>query len=82
MLFRKLNKLYLYRLSLLKKLNETYQADADPEVITIRTSDLHIDLNKVEKEIEFEELMKPFVYMTWAFILFSITILISIIINF
>jgi hypothetical protein len=81
MLFRRLEKLYLYKLSVLEKLNQTYQADADPEVIAIRTSDLHIDLDKIDKEIKFEESMKPFVYMTCAFVIFSIIILVSTIIN-
>jgi len=81
MLFRRLERLYSHKLSLLNKLNETYQADADPEIIAIRLSDLHIDLDKVEKEIQFEESMKPFVYMTCGFILFSIIIFLSTIIN-
>lgn len=81
MLFRRLEKLYLHKLSILDKLNQTYQADADPEVIAIRTSDLHMDLDKIEKEILFEESMKPFVYMTCGFIIISIVILLSTILN-
>ena len=81
MLFRKLNKLYLHKLSILEKLNQTYQADADPEIIAIRLSDLYMDLDKVEEEIKFEESMKPFVYMTCGFIICSILILISTLIN-
>ena len=81
MLFRRLERLYSHKLSLLNKLNETYQADADPEIIAIRLSDLHMDLDKVEEEIQFEESMKPFVYMTCGFILFSIIIFLSTIIN-
>ena len=81
MLFRRLEKLYLHKLSILEKLNQTYIADADPEVIAIRTSDLHMDLDKIEKEIQFEESMKPFVYMTCGFIIISIIILLSTIIN-
>jgi hypothetical protein len=75
MLFRKLEKLYLHKLSVLEKLNQTYQADADPEIIAIRLSDLYMDLDKVEEEIKFEESMKPFVYMTCGFIICSIIIL-------
>lgn len=74
-MFRKLKRLYSHKLSLLNKLNETYKADADPEVIAIRTSDLHIDLENVEKEIKFEESMKPFVYMLISFVIFSLFIL-------
>ena len=81
MLFRRLEKLYLHKLSILEKLKQTYQADADPEVIAIRTSDLHMDLDRIDKEIKFEESMKPFVYMTCGFIIFSIIILVSTIIN-
>lgn len=81
MLFRKLEKLYLHKLNVLEKLNQTYQADADPEVIALRTSDLHIDLERIDKEIRFEESMKPFVYMTCGFIILSIIILISTILN-
>jgi hypothetical protein len=76
MLFRRLEKLYLHKLSILEKLNQTYQADADPEVIAIRLSDLHTDLDTVEKEIQFEEKMKPFVYMLISFIIISLLILI------
>ena len=56
-------------------------ANADPEVIAIRTSDLHMDLDKIEKEILFEESMKPCVYMTCGFIIISIIILLSTILN-
>ena len=76
MLFRRLEKLYLYKLSVLDKLNQTYQADADPEVVAVRTSDLHVDLERIDKEIEFEEKMKPFVYMLISFIIISLLILI------
>ena len=75
MLFRRLEKLYLHKLSILEKLNQTYQADADPEIIAIRLSDLYMNLDKVEEEIKFEESMKPFVYMTCGFIICSIIIL-------
>ena len=81
MLFRRLKKLYLHKLNILEKLNQTYQADADPEVIAIRISDLHMDLDKIDKEIKFEESMKPFVYMTWGFIICSILILLSTILD-
>ena len=75
MLFRRLEKLYLHKLSILEKLNQTYKADADPEVIAIRTSDLHMDLDRIDKEIHFEENMKPFVYMICGFIIFAIIML-------
>ena len=81
MLFRRLEKLYLHKLSILEKLNQTYQADADPEIIAIRLSDLYMDLDKVEEEIKFEESMKPFVYMTCGFIICSVIILISTLLN-
>jgi hypothetical protein len=71
MLFRKLERLYLHRLSLLNRINETYEANADPEVIAIRTSDLHIDLDKVEKEIKLKENMKPFIYMLLSLVLIT-----------
>jgi hypothetical protein len=76
MLFRKLDRLYLYKLGILDKLNQTYQADADPEVIAIRASDLHMELAEVEKKIKFEETMKPFIYMLMSFIIISLLILI------
>lgn len=82
MLFRRLEKLYLHKLSVLDKLNQTYQADADPEVIGIRISDLHMDLDRIDKEIKFEESMKPFVYMLCLFVICSIIILVSTIINY
>ena len=81
MFFRKLEKLYLHKLSILEKLKQTYQADADPEVIAIRTSDLHMELDKIDKKIKFEESIKPFVYMLWGFIICSILILISTILD-
>jgi hypothetical protein len=75
MLFRKLDKLYLHKLGVLEKLNQTYQADADPEVIAIRASDLQMELAEIEEEIKFEETMKPFVYMLLFFVITSLFIL-------
>jgi len=82
MLFRKLDKLYLHKLGILEKLTQTYQADADPEVIAIRASDLHMELAEVEEQIKFEETMKPFTYMLIFFVITSLFILtISILTN-
>ena len=82
MLFRKLDKLYLHKLGILEKLTQTYIADADPEVIAIRTSDLQMELAQVEEEIKFEETMKPFTYMLIFFVITSLFILtISILTN-
>jgi hypothetical protein len=75
MLFRKLEKLYLNKLGILDKLNQTYTADADPEVIAIRASDLQMELAQVEEEIKFEETMKPFTYMLLFFVITSLSIL-------
>ena len=75
MLFRKLDRLYLHKLGVLEKLNQTYQADADPEVIAIRASDLHMELAEIEEKIKFEETMKPFVYMLLFFVITSLFIL-------
>ena len=75
MLFRKLDKLYLHKLGVLEKLNQTYIADADPEVIAIRASDLHMELAEIEEKIKFEETMKPFVYMLLFFVITSLFIL-------
>ena len=75
MLFRKLDKLYLHKLGVLEKLNQTYIADADPEVIAIRASDLQMELAEIEEEIKFEETMKPFVYMLLFFVITSLFIL-------
>ena len=75
MLFRKLEKLYLHKLNILEKLNQTSQADADPEVIAIRASDLHMELAEIEEKIKFEETMKPFVYMLLFFVITSLFIL-------
>lgn len=75
MLFRKLDKLYLHKLGILEKLNQTYIADADPEVIAIRASDLQMELAEIEEEIKFEETMKPFVYMLLFFVITSLFIL-------
>lgn len=75
MLFRKLDKLYLHKLGILEKLNQTYIADADPEVIAIRASDLQMELAEIEEKIKFEETMKPFVYMLLFFVITSLFIL-------
>jgi hypothetical protein len=75
MLFRKLDRLYLHKLGVLEKLNQTYIADADPEVIAIRASDLQMELAEIEEEIKFEETMKPFVYMLIFFVITSLFIL-------
>tara|TARA_R110000868_G_scaffold403031_1_gene679861 strand:+ start:1337 stop:1576 length:240 start_codon:yes stop_codon:yes gene_type:complete len=76
LIFRKLERLYLHKLSVLEKLSETFYTDADPEVIAIRTSDLHMELDKIDKKIKFEESMKPFIYMLISFIIISLLILI------
>ena len=81
MLFRKLNKLYKLKIRLYEALIMAKNSGADPEVIIIRTNDLECDIAKVEKEIKFEEDMKPFVYITCGFIIISIIILLLTLIN-
>jgi len=82
MLFRKLNKLYRLRTRLYESIRMAKNSGADPEVISIRINDLQCDITEVKKEIDFEESMKPFVYMLWLFIICSIIILVSTIINY
>ena len=82
MLFRKLNKLYRLRTRLYESIRMAKNSGADPEVISIRINDLQCDIAEVKKEIDFEESMKPFVYMLWLFVICSIIILVSTIINF
>lgn len=78
---RKLNKLYRLKARLYESLRMAKTSGADPEVIVIRTNDLECDIYKVEKEIQFEKLMQPLVFMTWGFAIFSITMLVITIIN-
>jgi len=82
MLFRKLNKLYRLRTRLYESIRMAKNSGADPEVISIRINDLQCDITEVKKEIDFEESMKPFVYMLWLFVICSIIILVSTIINY
>lgn len=77
MLFRKLNKLYKLRTKLYTSLVMTRNSDANPELIDIRTNDLEQNIEKISKEIKFEELMRPFIYIIWGFIGVIIFILLS-----
>ena len=77
MLFRKLNKLYKLRTKLYTSLVMTRNSDASPELIDIRTNDLEQNIEKISKEIKFEELMRPFIYIIWGFIGVIIFMLLS-----
>lgn len=55
MIYRKLRKLEQYERDLQSLIIAAYQSGADPEVIMIRVSDLHHDLDKLEHEIELEK---------------------------
>jgi hypothetical protein len=75
MLNRKLDKLYRLQTKLYDSLIITENSGADPEIISIRTNDLECDIAKVKKEIDFEESIKPFVYMLIFFVVFTLVIL-------
>ena len=75
MLFKKLNNLYKLKTRLYESLRMAKNSGADPEVISIRTNDLECDIAKVKKEINFEESMKPFVYMLVSFAIITLIIL-------
>lgn len=75
MLNRKLDKLYKLQTKLYESLELAENSGADPEVISIRTNDLECDIAKVEKEIKFEEAMKPFIYMLIFFVVSALVIL-------
>lgn len=72
---RKLNKLYSLKARLYESLKMAKTSGADPEVIVIRINDLECDIAKVEKEIKFEEAMKPFIYMLIFFVVSALVIL-------
>jgi hypothetical protein len=82
MLFKKLNNLYKLKTRLYESLRMAKNSGADPEVISIRINDLEYDIAKVKKEIDFEESMKPFVYMLCVFVICCAIILVSAIINY
>lgn len=68
MIFRKLNRLYELRTRLYTLLERAKNSGADPDVITIRINDLECDISKVNSKIEFEKVLKPFIYLIWVFI--------------
>ena len=81
MIFRKLNRLYELRTRLYTLLERAKNSGADPDVITIRINDLECDITKVNNEIEFEEKMRPFIYLIWSFALIGTFIVVLSIFN-
>ena len=77
MIFKKLSKLYDLRTRLYTRLERAKNSGADPDVITIRVNDLECDIAKVNKEIEFEKTLKPFIYIIWIFIGIALFMLFS-----
>jgi hypothetical protein len=83
MLYKKLNKLYELKTKLYESLELAENSGADPEIISMRINDLECDIDKVNKEIEFEEKMRPFVYLIWIFALIgTFTVVLSIFNNY
>jgi len=83
MLYKKLNKLYELKTKLYESLELAENSGADPEIISMRINDLECDIDKVNKEIEFEEKMRHFVYLIWIFALIgTFTVVLSIFNNY
>jgi hypothetical protein len=81
MLYRKLDKLYKLKTKLYESLELAENSGADPEIVSIRTNDLECDIAKVNNEIEFEEKMRPFIYLIWSFALIGTFIVVLSIFN-
>ena len=75
MLYRKLDKLSKLKTKLYESLELAENSGADPEIVSIRTNDLECDITKVNNEIEFEEKMRPFIYMLVSFVIITLIIL-------
>ena len=55
MIYRKLRKLEQHKRDLQSLIIAAYQSGADPEVVMIRVSDLHHDLDELDHKIDLEE---------------------------
>jgi uncharacterized FlgJ-related protein len=77
MIFRKLSKLYELRTRLYTLLERAKNSGADPDVITIRVNDLEYDIAKVNSKIEFEKVLRPFIYIIWIFLGIALFMLFS-----
>ena len=55
MIYRKLRKLEQHKRDLQSLIIAAYQSGADPDVVMIRVSDLHHDLDELNHEIDLEE---------------------------
>lgn len=68
MLFTKLKRLQRHRSELLDLIQACKNADADPEIVYIRLTDLYCDLQEVERKIKYEEDVRVYIYIAWTFV--------------
>jgi len=69
MIYSKLRKLEQHKRDIQSLIIAAYQSSADPEVVVYRVSELQMDLNDVNDEIQMEEI---FVRLKWGLALFLI----------
>jgi hypothetical protein len=69
MIYRKLKKLEKQKRDIQSLIIAAYQSGADADVVMIRVSDLQIDLESVNEEIQMEEI---FVRLKWGLAFFLV----------
>jgi hypothetical protein len=75
MVYKKINKLKRERHTLYKRMFLAYQSDADPEIISVKLSDLEHELVELNNKIMFEEMMIPYKWALTIFLTYAIAIL-------
>ena len=78
MIYGKLRKLQEQKRDIQSLIIAAYQSGADADVVMIRVSDLQIDLESVNEEIQMEE---TFVRLKWGLAFFVVASLILIIVT-
>ena len=70
MIYRKLRKLEQHKRDIQSLIIAAYQSGADPDVVMIRVSELQMDLNDVNDEIQMEEILIGF---KWGLAIFAVS---------
>jgi hypothetical protein len=78
MIYRKLRKLQEQKRDIQSLIIAAYQSGADPDVVMIRVSDLQMDLESVNEEIQMEE---TFVRLKQGLVFFAASVTLLVIVT-
>jgi hypothetical protein len=76
MIYSKLRKLERQKRDIQSLIIAAYQSSSDPEVVVFRVSELQMDLNDVNDEIQMEEILIGFKWGLAIFVLSSVSLII------